>query len=158
MGVMRKFIVLASGILFITGLVKLISASGDARILGRGDQLLPLSHRQVFFSVGLVELAISGYLFFGRSVTMQLAALAWLMTNFAAYRIVLWTWGDSRECGCLGNALDWWPWLMKHQDVVMKSILVFLATGAYGFLWRTWRDSCTSVPLQRSGTEAQEKT
>lgn len=152
MNALRRFIVLAASVLFITGLVKLVSAGGDARILSLKDQLLSLTHRQVYIGIGLIELLISGYLWFGKSAKLQLTALAWLLTNFAVYRLVLWSGGGSRECGCLGNALDWWPWMMKHQNTIMSCLLGFLITGAYGFLWREWRNSNVGTALPRENT------
>lgn len=139
MNVKRTFLIVAATILIATGLVKLISAGGEVRSLNLRDPLLFLTNRQVFLVVGALELALGSYLMFGRNLKLQLLALAWLTTNFAAYRLAIW-WGNiPKPCGCLGNALDWWPWLKVHQDGVMKSLLAFMLVGAYGFLWHEWR-------------------
>lgn len=135
----RGFISAASAILFTTGLVKLVSAGGEVKSLSLPDPVLYLSNRQVFLWVGVTELMLASYLILGRLPYLKLIALAWLTTNFVAYRLALW-WGNaSKPCGCLGNALDWWPWLKLHQDGVMKCLLAFMLMGAYGFLWHEWR-------------------
>jgi hypothetical protein len=135
MNTRRKFLLAAAIILLTTGIVKLVSAGGEARSLNLRDPLLYLSNRQVFLAVGGLELALAGYLIFGKNSQVQILALAWLTTNFAAYRLAV-GWGDiAKPCGCLGNAMDWFPWLMKHQDSVMKGLLTFMLIGAYGFLW-----------------------
>lgn len=136
MNAKRTFLILAATVLITAGLVKLISAGGEARSLNLRDPLLILTNRQVFLVVGLLEVGLAGYLLFGKNLKLQFLALAWLTTNFAAYRLALW-WGNiAKPCGCLGNAMDWSPWLMKHQDSVMKGLLLFMLVGAYGFLWQ----------------------
>lgn len=123
--------------------MKFVSASGEARSLNLSDPLLYLSNRQVFLLVGALELVVAGYLVFGKHLKLQLLALAWLTTNFAAYRLAMW-WGNvSRPCGCLGSALDWWPWLKVHQDGIMKGLLLFMLVGAYGFLLHEWQSGET---------------
>jgi hypothetical protein len=135
MNIRRNFLLTAGIILLATSLVKLVSAGGEARSLHLPDPLLYLSNRQVFLAVGGLELALAGYLIFGKSSQVQMLALAWLTTSIAAYRLAIW-WGNiAKPCGCLGNAMDWSPWLMKHQDSVMKGLLTFMLIGAYGFLW-----------------------
>jgi hypothetical protein len=51
-------------ILALTAPAKLISASGGARALDATDPLLMLTHRQVFFPVGMIELALAAFLIF----------------------------------------------------------------------------------------------
>lgn len=137
----RMFLIVAATTLIATGLVKLISAVGEAPALKLRDPLLYMTNRQAFLAVGLLELGLAGYLMFGKNIKLQLLALAWLTTNFAAYRFVIW-WGNiAKPCGCLGNAMDWFPWLMKHQDSLMKCLLTFMLVGAYGFLWADWRNT-----------------
>lgn len=120
MNVKRIFLIMVATILIVTGLVKLVSAGGEARSLNLRDPLIYLTNRQAFLAVGVLELVLAGYLVFGKRLQLQLLALAWLTTNFAIYRLALW-WGNiAKPCGCLGNAMDWSPWLLKHQDSVMK--------------------------------------
>lgn len=137
----RIFLIVSATILIATGLVKLVSAGGEARSLNLPDPLLYLTNRQVFLAVGVLELALASYFVFGRRLQLQLLALAWLTTNFAIYRLALWRGNIAKPCGCLGHAVDWWPWLMKHQDSVMKGLLAFMLVGAYGFLWADWRNT-----------------
>lgn len=135
-------------ILIVTGLVKLVSAGGEARSLNLRDPLIYLTNRQAFLAVGVLELVLAGYLMFGKRLQLQLLALAWLTTNFAIYRLALW-WGNiAKPCGCLGNAMDWSPWLMKHQDSVMKCALTFMLVGAYGFLWHEWRTAKAAQEME----------
>jgi len=135
----RVFLVTSGVILAITGVVKIVSATGQARSLGMRDPFLFFTYRQIFFALGVIEMALAGYLIFGKNVKLRLAALAWLMTNFVAYRLAMW-WGNfPKTCACLGNAVDWFPWLMKNQEIVMRCLLMFMLTGAYGFLWQECR-------------------
>lgn len=148
MNVKRIFLIMVATILIVTGLVKLISAGGEARSLNLRDPLIYLTNRQAFLAVGVLELVLAGYLVFGKRLQLQLLALAWLTTNFAIYRLALW-WGNiAKPCGCLGNAMDWSPWLMKHQDSVMKGLLTFMIVGAYGFLWHEWRTMKTAQVME----------
>lgn len=135
MNAQQTFQRVVAAVLLVTALVKLMSASGDARSLDLPDPLLYLTCRQVYLTAGILEMAVAGYLLFGVNTQLQLLTLAWLSTTFVAYRMAA-GWGNiAKPCGCLGNAMDWFPWLMKHQDGVMKGLLLFMLVGAYGFLW-----------------------
>jgi hypothetical protein len=133
------FFFLAASALTLTAVAKLIGAGGGAKVLKLRDPILSLSNQDAFTLAATVELVVAGYLFFGKNEQWKLLAIAWLSTNLLAYRLAMWSGNITRPCGCLGDVMDWWPWLKVHQDGVMKGLLAFMLVGAYGFLWHEWR-------------------
>jgi hypothetical protein len=128
------FVVVAGMPLLLTGAAKLASVGGEARILDQADPLLMLSNRQLMAAVGLIEMVLAGYLWFGREREWQLGMVAWLASSFLLYRLGLWWLGVNKPCGCLGNAANWWPWLARHQEALLKATLAFLLVGSAGFI------------------------
>jgi hypothetical protein len=121
-------------ILAFTALAKLISASGGARALEATDPLLMLTHRQVFLSVGILELAIAAFLVFSSRQTLKVPVIAWLAGNFTVYRLGLYWIGAKLPCGCLGVLTEALGITPKTADLWMKGVLAYLLLGAAFFL------------------------
>jgi hypothetical protein len=68
----RFFIFFAGVILCITAIAKFVSASGNARILYNPDPILIISFQKVFWFVGILELFIALFFFFGKKIEFQL--------------------------------------------------------------------------------------
>src|SRR5882757_11632 len=95
------------GVIFaLTGIAKVWSAFGDARILLQHDPILGLQFGNLMFVVGIFELALAGICLFGKSRMFWAILVACLSTNILAYRLGLWLMGWHRPCRCLGNLTD----------------------------------------------------
>lgn len=154
----RLFLVSAALLLLTTAMFKLIGARGSAPALDLKDPLLMLTNRQVFNAVATVEIVIAIVLLIGRKTQIQLLALSWLATLFLVYRVAQWVGAVGRPCGCLGNAAEWFPWLAKHEQVLMNCLLAFLLVGSYGLLLLEWwrgRNRADTKPSELNRGEAQ---
>ena len=83
-------------VLLLTGLAKLWSAMGEARVLGVRDPLFGLTFRQLMAGVGLVEVVVAWVCLVGRRERLSLVLVGWLSGNFALYRLGLWWLGWKR--------------------------------------------------------------
>ena len=88
-------------VLLVTGLAKLWSAMGEARVLGVRDPLFGLTFRQLMAGVGLAELLVAGVCLVGRRERLSLVLVGWLSGNFALYRLGLWWMGWKRPVGSM---------------------------------------------------------
>lgn len=102
----KLLLCLAGSVLFLTGAAKLIAAGGSARLLERPDPLLMLTNKQVLLAVGVLEVLLSGYLFFGRNLLLKAGLTTWIATNFGLYKLGLLWMGNKQPCGCLGKISD----------------------------------------------------
>ena len=139
-GWVRWFVRSAGVVLLVTGLAKLWSAMGEARVLGVRDPLFGLTFRQLMLGVGLVELLVAGVCLVGRRERLSCVLVGWLSGNVALYRLGLWWMGWKRPCGCLGHLTDALGVSPTAADVVMKFVLGYLLVGALDGLW-SMRDS-----------------
>jgi len=131
----RWFVRSAGVVLLVTGLAKLWSAMGEARVLGVRDPLFGLTFRQLMLGVGLVELVVAGVCLVGRRERLSLVLVGWLSGNFALYRLGLWWLGWKGPCGCLGHVTDALGVSPTAADLVMKIVLGYLLVGAFAGLW-----------------------
>ena len=122
-------------VLLLTGLAKLWSAMGEARVLGVRDPLFGLTFRQLMAGVGLVEVLVAGVCLVGRRERQGLVLVGWLAGNFALYRLGLWWLGWKRPCGCLGHLTDALGVSPTVADRVMIGVLAYLVIGAVAGLW-----------------------
>jgi len=121
----------ASGLLFISAIPKLISAFGASRMLQEIDAITGLSNQEAYIVAGLLEVLVGVLLLFRKTWAYGEIGLAWLGVTFFAYHMISVTLGLNRACPCLGNALDWWPWLVgKGEWVSWGILLVLLGFGA----------------------------
>jgi len=137
----RFFVLSAGAILVLTGLAKLWSAFGHARILDVPTPILGISFSHSMLAVGVLELLIASSCLLGTGRKVSLALIAWLATNFLVYRLgLLWV-GYHKPCSCLGNLTDALHISPQAADTAMKIVLAYLLLGSYGcLLWR-WRDN-----------------
>ena len=149
------FIYTAPVILLVTDTAKLVRAAGQTRILNYRDPLLPLTSRHLLVAVACLELAVTAYLLFGRNAWMKLAMIAWLATNFLAYRAGLVWIGVHQPCWCLGNVTDALRLSPALVDLGVKVVLGFLLIGSYGLLacgrWQNRR--VTDAPAKLDNQE-----
>jgi hypothetical protein len=121
-------------ILALTALAKLISASGGPRALDATDPLLMLTYRQLFLSVGMIELAIAAFLIFSSRQSLKVPVIAWLAANFTVYRVGLFWMGAKLPCSCLGTLTANLGISPHTADLWMKWVLAYLVLGSAFFL------------------------
>ncbi len=129
----------AGGALAVTGLSKVLSTIGTARVLDTFDPLTGMRFRQLLLLVGLTELFIGFTCLFTKYRRLSLLAVAWLSTNFVVYRVGLWLVGWHRPCGCMGSLSEMLHLSAHAADSIMKAVLTYLLLGSYGILFWQWR-------------------
>lgn len=131
----RFFFYSAAVLLGVTGVAKLVSASGSNRILQVPDPIFGLPFRYEFCVVGVLELGIAAFCLFGNRAEIKTAVVAWMATAFLVYRIGLLLVGYEGPCHCLGSltaALHVDP---QVADSIMKAVLAYLLVGSYAVLF-----------------------
>lgn len=137
--VKKLFCLSATAIFFVTGIAKILSASGNAEILQRSDPLLGMSFRHLILIAAILELAVAGVCLFGKSRTISIIIVAWLAAGLLTYRLGLWWIGWRRPCSCLGNLTDAIHVSPQAADNIMKGVLAYLLVGSYATLFSLWR-------------------
>ncbi len=150
----RRYFQAAGVVLLFTALAKLISAGGSAHIMLLTDPILPISFRNVFWLVGVIEIVVAAVCLFGKNVMLQAGLVVWLATNFVFYRFGLIWIGYHRPCSCLGNLTDALHISPQVADTAMKIILAYLLIGSYGILFHQWWKS-RKLEAGRSGLGSQ---
>jgi len=123
-------------LLAFAGVAKLLSLSGQSKVLNSHDPVFGISNRSLFLYVGLLETGLSiGLLMLrerGRSVSLPLAITGMI---FLAYKGALMYSGFRGYCACLGSLTES---LGIDQGVASTTLLViaFLiaATGNLGLI------------------------
>jgi hypothetical protein len=135
----RRFIISAGVVLFITGIAKIWSGLGQARILAVPDPLLGIELGHLLSLVGTAEVVIALACFFSKRQQLLIGLVAWLATNFAVYRLGFLLMGWHRPCSCLGNLTDAIHISPQIADNVMKGVLAYLLIGSYTTMFLLWR-------------------
>ena len=60
--------------------------------------------------------------------------IAWLATNFLAYRIILWWMGAPNLCNCLGSLNQYLPVSPRVLNIAAFTALGWLLVGSYGLM------------------------
>lgn len=129
-----RIIYVAGLLLLLTGVAKLISATGTVGILNWPDPLLGIHYRYVFWTVGTLEVLVSLYVFLGEDLLTKAALVGSLATCFAVYRFGLLLIKYDRPCGCLGNLTDQLHIAPQVADIAMKVILGYLLLAGWSVL------------------------
>ncbi len=139
-------------LLLATAIAKIVSACGSAHILQASDPILSISFRDEFWIFGVIELIVAAVCFSRDRVELQAMLVAFLATNFAAYRIGLLWIGYRKYCSCMGNLTDALHIPPQTADLAMKIILAYLLIGSYASLFWLWRQRkktiSASLPAQ----------
>jgi hypothetical protein len=133
-GLLRWFIFTSAAILFLTAMAKIWAACGSAKILALEDPIIGISFRHLILAASILELIVSVVCIVSKSQKLALGLIAWLTTNFLAYRIGVWWVGWHRPCGCLGNLTDTLHVRPELAENGMKIVLAYLLLGSYGLL------------------------
>ena len=136
----RNYILSASAILALTGAAKVWSAFGNAKLLAVADPIVGITFGHLMLVVGMAEIVIALFCFFGKSQKVALGLVAWLATNFVVYRLGLWWVGYHKPCSCLGNLTDALHISPQTADTAMKILLSYLFIGSYTALFWLWNE------------------
>ena len=135
------FVVSASAIFLVTGLAKMLSASGEAKLLATQDPVFRITIRQFMLLAGLCEIIAASVCLRKKDETFNLAVIASLATSLLAYRSSLWLTGWHSPCYCLGPFVEFFDLSEKTTDRISLSLLTYLVIGSYGLLGAAWLKS-----------------
>jgi hypothetical protein len=121
--------------LMLTGVAKVVSAFGTAKILKLDDPVFSISFRWVMLGTGGVEIAASVFCFLKPRDRRAYGLIAWLSTAFIAYRLAVWAIGWSKPCPCLGNLTDALGIPPALADLALGLALAFMAVGSYAAIF-----------------------
>jgi hypothetical protein len=130
----RWFILSAGGVFLVTGFAKIVSASGQARILKTDDPIIGMTFRSLMLLVGNLELIIAVVCLFSKKWKLSLKLVFWMAATFTGYRFGLWWIGWKTPCSCLGNLTDALKVSPQMADLIMKYVLVYLLAGSITLL------------------------
>ena len=130
----RIFLFISSLFLIFTGVVKLASACGDAKILNLADPVFGVRYRYLMVIVGTLEVAVAATCIFKKLTMLSLRLVALLATNFVFYRVGMVLVGSKKPCGCLGSLTDALHISARTADTVSKVLLAYLFIGSCGLM------------------------
>jgi hypothetical protein len=131
------FTISAGAVLLFTGVAKIISVFGVARLLQADTPILHVTYGHLMLGVGGAELLIAGLCFLPKTRKAGLASVAVLSTLFLVYRIGLWAIGWRGICGCMGDLTGEIGLTVETAEKIMKVLLAYLLCGSYASLaWR----------------------
>lgn len=132
------FIRLAGALLLAMALVNIIHAGTNGQSLEILDPLLGIPIRMAGLIVGCMELVVALVCLLGKRAGLQAMLIAWLITNFAVYRIGLLWQGSHTQWGCLGNPLERLQIFSGAADLGIYFIFGSLLIGGYVSVFWFW--------------------
>lgn len=139
MKIARLFLYSAAAVLLVAAMAKLISSTGQGKILLQADPLTGFQFGELFRIVSGIEVAVALVCFCSKRIWLSTGLVTWLATSFFAYRIGLMLVGWHKPCNCLGNFTDALHIPPQTADTAMKIILAYLLIGSYASLFWLWR-------------------
>lgn len=136
----KAFLWVACVIFGITGLAKMISATGTAEVLAVRDPVFGILFRYLLLWTGLAELLTSILCISRLKATTKITAVAFVATNIMLYRFSLLLIGYKKPCPCLGGLTDAVHISPQIADSIMKSLLLFLIVFSYLVLFKSYRN------------------
>ena len=123
------------GLVFaVTGVAKVVSAFGKAKLLDYHDPITNITFRHLILLAAIVEIAVALFCLLSNKSVLGTKLIAWLATVFIGYRVGLWLVHWKSPCACLGTLTDAVHIPPEVADIVMKAILGYLAFGSYFIL------------------------
>jgi hypothetical protein len=118
-------------ILLFTAAAKIISCFSHAKILLYYDPIFAIKNKNVLIGTACLELSLAVFFLLCKNISKMSVAMIWLLINFFLYRAGLVWMGVKKPCPCLGNPVDWWPWLARNEAMVLRVFLIyFILVGA----------------------------
>jgi hypothetical protein len=133
-------------VLSLTASAKLASSFGSVGILKYPDPIFSIPFRNLLQITGIIELVVALICLYGKNTKVRSGLVAWLATNFLAYRFGLVLIGYHKPCPCLGNFTDVLHIPAQTADTAMKIILAYLLLGSYATLFWLWRKGKKEMP------------
>ena len=134
-----------SRFLFVTAVSLFFAAAGvlyfamtGGRVLDLPDALLGLSHRKVFYLVGVLLLGTSAFLLINRNTQLRLLLLTWLSGNLLVYHFGAAYNGSANLWAALGNLSPYVPIAPQANYVFVSMLLVSLFLCSGGFWVADW--------------------
>ena len=118
----------AVAVFLFTGVVKLYAvlfAGGQLRYI---DPVLGIPSGRLLAIVGLLEIALAGWLTASKNVTARLAVLIGTSGAFLLYRVLS---GDFAVCACLGGIFRSYPWMSKNAGFLLGAVAFVLFLGSF---------------------------
>ena len=151
---LQKYLILSFGLVFfITGMAKVLSAFGKARVLEEYDPILGLSFAHLMLVAGILELGLAGLCWrLGRAMNPPATrratiAVVWFSTLLVGYRFGLHFVDWHHPCRCLGDYTQALHLSEETADAVMMVILSYLFFGSYGLLIWQWKSGAPEGKL-----------
>lgn len=153
----RGFLISAGAIFLVTGVAKIWSAFGSARILAEQDPLFGMHWGYLMLIAGISELLVAGIAVFAKFSKPATVLIVWLSTNLLAYRVGFWASGWRSPCSCLGNLTDAIHVSPQAADNFMKIVLAYLLIGSYGILfYQWWKNRQSAFGTSEMGNQKSE--
>jgi len=131
-----------AGVIFgITGIAKILSASGGVKVLKIEDPIFQMKFGTLLVAAGIAELFLCFCCLLFRKSKLPAALVAFAATNLLAYRVLLWRIGWKMPCMCLGTFTDAIHMSPYTADLIIKIALIYLLIGSYGVLIKHWLES-----------------
>ena len=118
-------------ILFATGLAKIFSTFGHARILGLSDPLLHLPYRYLFLTSGSLELLVVVACLFRVGNFIAVCLIGCLALTIGIYRLAFHFLGPDHSCPCLGTFTSYLKISPQIADWLLTSSLAFMLFGSF---------------------------
>lgn len=130
--------IIVIGILGLTALSKILSLLNPTKLLVQNDPVFGIPITYVMAGASLFEIGICIFLGFTRDKIKAALAVFAFAVLVLSYRVGIYVNG-IHYCPCLGNLVDWWPWLGSHEGSIMASIAFWLLLTSSAQLFQ--RDS-----------------
>jgi len=135
----RRFVFGFGVLLVLTGLAKIWSSFGDARLLVHTDPIVGVEFRYLMLATGLLELGIAGICFHPQKTRLGTVLVAWLSSVFLVYRLGLWWLDWHSPCACLGNLTDSLNISPESSNTLVELLLAYLVAASWGLIFWQWR-------------------
>lgn len=151
-GILAKWYITSAGIaLLLTGVAKLYSATGAARILDLEDPIFNIPFRVMMVVAAFMEVGVATVCLRNRFSIWPHLLVVWLALTFVTYRVGLLV-GDYRSpCPCLGALTDALHLSPVAAERLSIALLSYLLVGSAYFLisekWREWRASTEHLSI-----------
>ena len=126
----RLFLATAGIVLAITGVAKLLSSAGHAKILHQIDPIFSISFSSLFILVGLLEIIVAIVCFWSKNISSRASLVFCLASAFVAYRVGLKMINYPRPCSCLGSLTDALGIDAETSSRIMLVVLGYLLIGS----------------------------
>ena len=142
---MKYFLNVSACILVVTALAKLYGLTYGEQ-LQQLDPVFGVKNSVVMLLVSVAELWVVYLVLSAPQSVTKLVALAWISSNFLAYRFGLYMVGFKGWCSCLGTLTKQLPVSPETAEAIMLTIAVFVFIGSCYYL----------LPYVKSRTMSQE--